>query len=78
MAHTWLDDDSIYTPELIRRIAVAIGRANAWSFPDNCDKDMLPILERSLGQLEKAEAMMDEAQTNYFRRYLVLFITRFP
>ena len=78
MGHAWLDDDSNYTPKLIRQIGVAIGIANTVP-TDQFDSDILPILQHSLVDLEQAEKRMkDDEQKSYFRRYLVLFLTRFP
>ncbi|MES2570633.1 MAG: hypothetical protein V4710_11345 [Verrucomicrobiota bacterium] len=77
-ARAWLDDESQYTPALIEQIAVAIGKANAFLGSDHFEKSLLPILKRALDQLAKAEESMNDDQKRYFRRYLALFITRFP
>lgn len=78
LANAWMDDDSKYTPVLIEQIALAIGKANAPSRLDHFDKTIYPILKRALSHLAKAEESMTEDQKLYFRRYLALFITRFP
>jgi hypothetical protein len=78
LGNAWLDDESVYTPALIEQIALAIGKANAIDKADNFELNMRPILDRTLTLLATAEAQMNEDQKLYFRRYLVLFITRFP
>ena len=78
MGHAWLDDDSNYTPKLVRQIGTAIGIANT-DPTDQFDSDILPILQHGLSNLAQAEKVMkDDEQKSYFRRYLVLFLTRFP
>jgi hypothetical protein len=78
MARAWVDDDSNYTPKLIEQIGIAIGRANAGSRLDHFEGDMLPILRRSLEHLAEAEQPLTDDQKPWFRRYYVLFMTRFP
>jgi len=77
LAHANGDDEAEYTPEQIEQLATAIGRANS-SPDDHFETEKLPLLKLTLVKLAKAEETMTDDQTSFFRRYLVLFITRYP